>query len=326
MSELNIAVRTVHYAATLLLFGCSAFFWMVASPAFRTATGARLDEQERFDRWSQRIRNWSAAVALGSGVLWLLIMASNMSGLPFDQAIDSGILGTVLGETLFGRVSMLRFVLALLLIGVLLLDRYSANARGRRMAEACSGLLAAMLLATLACTGHAVAEQGAERFVHLAADALHLLAAGAWVGALPLLVYVLARAVRAGDPSIHGLASEMTRRFSAMGIVAVGCLVLTGSVNSWYLVGGPPHWFGTRYGQLLLLKLALFGAMVVLAAINRQRLLPTVLAASRNPSDGAASRGQLWLCRNAVVETALGLLIVSIVGILGTTTPAVHMH
>ena len=326
MSELNIAVRTVHYVATLLLFGCSVFFWVVAWPALRTATSATLREQKEVDRWSRQIRNWSAAVALGSGVLWLLIMASNMSGLPFSQAIGPEILGTVLGDTLFGRVWGLRFVLALLLCGVLAFSRNPGDARGQRAVEAWSGLLAPMLLATLAGTGHAVAEQGVDRCVHLAADALHLLAAGAWVGALPLLVLVLARASGASDPSIHRLASHMTQRFSTMGVVAVGCLVLTGSVNSWYLVGGPPHWFGTRYGQLLLLKLALFGGMVVLAAINRQRLLPEILATSRNPSHGPASRARPWLYRNAMAETILGLLIVSIVGMLGTTTPAVHMH
>ena len=122
------------------------------------------------------------------------------------------------------------------------------------------------------------------------------------------------------------LTARMTQRFSTLGVIAVGCLVLTGSVNSWFLVGGPPHWYGTRYGQLLLLKLALFAAMVVLATINRQHLLPAVLAASRNPSAVPASRAWQRLCRNAAVETVFGLLILLIVGALGTLTPAVHMH
>ena len=249
-----------------------------------------------------------------------------MSGLPFGEAFDREILGTVLGDTLFGRVWTLRFVLAILLCGVLRSSRYSRSVRGRRAVEAWSDVLAAMLLATLAWTGHAVAGEGADRFVHLTSDVLHLFAAAAWVGGLPLLALVLARAARASDSSIHLLATQMARRFSALGVVAVGCLVLTGSVNSWYLVGGLPNWFGTRYGQLLLLKLALFGLMVVLAAINRWRLLPKLLATSHDPSDGPASWARLWLWRNAAVESALGLLVVSIVGSLGTTMPAVHAH
>jgi putative copper export protein len=46
-------------------------------------------------------------------------------------------------------------------------------------------LLAGTYAATLAWTGHALSDAGAGRSVHLASDTVHLLAAGAWVGALP---------------------------------------------------------------------------------------------------------------------------------------------
>jgi copper resistance protein D len=89
-------------------------------------------------------------------------------------------------------------------------------------------------------------------------------------------------------------------------------------VNTWALVGNPRAFVETQYGRLLLAKVALFAMMVGVAAINRLRLGPRL-------PDANASRS---LQRNALIEFALGLIIVAIVGALGTLPPAVHeeMH
>src|SRR5205823_4797274 len=109
-------------------------------------------------------------------------------------------------------------------------------------------ILAATYLATLAWAGHAAAGEGEDRWLQLAADVVHLLAAGAWVGALPALVLVL----RSEDiPD----AARTTQRFSTLGIVSVGALAGSGFVNAWYLVGNLPALIATPYGQILLFKL-----------------------------------------------------------------------
>jgi putative copper resistance protein D len=96
----------------------------------------------------------------------------------------------------------------------------------------------------------------------------------------------------------------------------VGALLLSGLVNTWYLAGSVPELVGTSYGRLLLVKIALFVAMVALAATNRMRLAPRIVA-----RDAAALRS---LTRNATIETALGLAVVAIVGALGVMIPAAH--
>jgi len=91
-------------------------------------------------------------------------------------------------------------------------------------------------------------------------------------------------------------------------------LALTGLVNACYLLPGLRSLIDTRYGLELAVKLALFAAIVAIAAVNRLRLTPRL--AAREPQ--AALRA---LARNALAEIVLGFAIVAIVGNLGVTMP-----
>ena len=73
---------------------------------------------------------------------------------------------------------------------------------------------------------------------------------------------------------------------------------------------------GTNYGRLLLFKVALFLAMLFLAAVNRLRLTP-IIRRDRYAAPAAFER----LRTNALVEAAIGLVILAVVGLLGTTSP-----
>jgi putative copper resistance protein D len=103
----------------------------------------------------------------------------------------------------------------------------------------------------------------------------------------------------------------------------VGALLLTGGINACYLVGMPAALFGTHYGQLLLLKLALFALMLVLAAGNRLRLL-RIAAADGGAADTRAVAAMRHIARNAGIEFVLGLAIALIVGALGIAIPGAH--
>src|SRR3546814_7877736 len=64
--------------------------------------------------------------------------------------------------------------------------------------------------------------------------------------------------------------------FATAGTVIVGLVIVTGIVHSYALIG-PQNisgLFQSAYGQLLLIKLVLFGLMLALAASNRFRLTP----------------------------------------------------
>jgi putative copper resistance protein D len=89
-----------------------------------------------------------------------------------------------------------------------------------------------------------------------------------------------------------------------------------GISNSWLLVGSIHALFTTRYGWLLLAKLAIFGVLVGFGARNRF-VIKTKLTKVPMGSDLLAQ-----LRRNVICEACLGLAVIAVVGCLGVTPPA----
>jgi putative copper resistance protein D len=290
-----IIIRTIHFAGAIGLAGMFAFVVLI--------TGAALPLLlRRF-----MLIGWiSLAVLLLSAPLWLLLVAQGMSGDALGATLWQGAAATVLTDTQFGRVLLLRVALALALIPCIIY-------LGQRRCFAGLGLLlASAQLAAIAWQGHAGADTGIEAVIHLLADTAHLVAAGLWLGAL-LPLAMLLRA-----PIDGPLKHRATMRFSTLGVACVTVLLVSGVVNSWQLVGSWPALIGTPYGQALLLKLAFVAAMLVLAGINRWFLTP------RLPTNTASARPDHRIARHATIEAGLGLGIIAIVAMLGTMVPGAH--
>jgi putative copper resistance protein D len=189
--------------------------------------------------------------------------------------------------------------------------------------EALAALLAGANLGSRAFAGHGEEGLGLERNLHLAADFLHLIAASLWLGGLIPLALFLVYLRRFHEEAWGTAASDATCRFSNLGIVAVATLLVSGAINASFLIGGMPALVGTSYGRLLLLKITLFAGMVCLAGINREYLLPRLFG---NIGKGPASRAVQWLLRSTLIEIALGIGVILIVGMLGIMAPATGMH
>jgi len=310
MNPLLVAARAVHFASTMLLFGELVFALAVATPAWRNAGRAAFDHDQGIHHRLLLIEGWSLVVSIASGAIWLEVEASSMSGMPLEQAISRDTLSLVLGQTIFGRLWIWRFGLAVAFGALLLALGRTASSRARSRLSLCCVVIAAAYLASLAWAGHAAAGQGSQGLLQLSSDIVHLLAAGGWLGALPGLVFFLGR-----SQSLDA-ATQAARRFSTLGVVSVGALVLSGLGNAWYLVGSVPALVGTEYGRLLLAKLAVFAAMLTLAAVNRLSLTPRL--------KGQDARALPFLRRNATAEIVAGIIVVAIVGKLGTTIPGAH--
>jgi putative copper export protein/mono/diheme cytochrome c family protein len=313
MEGFLIAARTLHFTGTITLTGALAFEHFVAGPAIRNfgataASTARLHRRLGWLAWS------SLLLALVSGAAWLVAVAAGMSGKPLGIALSQGAVPIVLTRTRFGEDWLLRLGIALLL-GFCLLGQ-PRRAAFRSMAL----FLAAVMLASLAWAGHGAATPGPPGDLHLAADILHLLAAGLWLGTLPPLILLLAEARRNGDADWTAVA---TRRYSRLAVASVTILFAGGLVNTWFLAGTVPALVGTEYGHLLLAKIGLFIAMLMVAGVNLLRLTPRLA----DPAGG--TRDVVWqtvarLRGNARIETALGLGVLVIVGALGTLPPDLH--
>jgi putative copper resistance protein D len=282
MSDAVIAVRAVYFIAALQLFGLLTYASLFSG------------------RVPRRTAISLASLVLFALAAWLALEAGMMNGESVGAAMSDGTLGTVLGATRFGTLWLVRVGL---LLGIVVLI-----AAGNHGARAAATIAVGSVLVLTAATGHAGAASGPTGTVHLAADMLHLLAAGAWLGGLLPFAGAMAHPISLAQ------ADAEARRFSRLGLVCVGTILATGGINGWFLVGTLPALVGTAYGRLLLVKIALFLAMVGIAAINRYRLTPRIR------HDGAGALPALR--RNSMIEAALGLGILLIVAVLGTLPPA----
>jgi copper resistance protein D len=315
VSEPLIWVRALHFGATMMVMGGVFFHAFVAGPALRGCDHTLVAARVRFQR---ALIGWLAlAVTILSGAAWLVLQAEQMSDLALAQVFREGAVQTVLSDTDFGHAWMVRLALAGFLAALL---RWLGPSRWVRPGSMRAAAIAvsAGLVGTLAWAGHAAAGSGIEGAVHLAADILHLIAAAAWGGALIPLALLLHAARRDPAETSVAIAQKAVQRFSPLGIASVGALVATGTVNTWVLAGSVPALTGTDYGQLLVLKIALFLVMLLFGAINRLWLTPSLVHAA---NAAAAPDALRRIERNSLIEAGLAAIIIGIVALLGTMPP-----
>jgi len=211
----------------------------------------------------------------------------------------------LLTGTDWGRVYLLGAALALLVPAAFALTRF---------AETLGWMAAAPMVAALgvfpALTGHANGGEGTLRAATIAADTLHVWAAGAWIGGLACLLYVDRRRRRVvGDA---GPLPALVRAFSPLAVVSVGVLIATGVFASWVHVPDVASLTGSAYGRTLLFKLVAVGVVLGLGARNWKRLTPRL-----GERDGPSS-----LRRSAAVELVIAQVVLMVTAVLVRTPPA----
>jgi copper resistance protein D len=308
-----VLTRAVHFGACLLFFGVFAFDRFVAASIF--AGG----ETPAAVYWKTRVKTLIAILLpaiLLSGIVWLVLVTTTMSGLPLIQAVQFKILETVWNQTQFGTVWKWRLIFWLASVAVAALFHLKTSPLPQKslawIQAGCGGLL----LGSLAWAGHGQEDSP----WHLAADVGHLLVAGFWpAGLLPLAL--LLRQLRGGsEPKRWCLIAVLIRRFSTLSLAAVALLFVTGLVNSWFLVGSVANLLGQPYGRWLLAKIILFCAAVFIGAVNLLRLKPRLLADHAALPTVRATARQLQF--NVYAEVILGNIIIVIVAVLGILPPA----
>lgn len=295
-------IRIAHIGSCAVAFGLLAFQLFVAQPMERPERAARV----------------AMVIALASWLAWLAVLASQMSGQPLGQALHPDVLATVLDQTTFGRVWLIRFGL-FVLTGLVLFRSWPDRERARAWL-ATGAVLSAGTLCSIAWTGHALGAHAAHAFI----DAAHLLAAGLWLGMLVPLLWMTARALASTQPGSRRNAAVAARRFTVPGIVAVVTLAASGVLNAWWLVGSWSALVTTGYGWLVTAKIACFASMLVLASTNRWILVPRIHALLRSGTDPI--QPLRWLLCSVACELALGAAVLALAGILGITPPAAHEH
>jgi copper resistance protein D len=292
---LAVVARGLFLASLLSGFGAALFAVALMRPVVKALdTNAR----ELLEGRVRRVVWFSLAAALPFGVAWLALEAKAMSGAS-TLAETLAAMPEVLLHTSFGRV--------LILQGMAVAATLAATAVLRRPSLPAAGLAGlAVLLEAGHGHGFAMDDNGL-----LVSGALHLLASGAWLGALiPLLIVVRDAPLAAAE-----LAA---RRFATLGSIAVTVLAGTALYQGFILSGGLKGLTGTAYGGVLITKAALFAFLLALAAINRWRLTPAL-------ASGHAEAARQGLAVSIVVETGIGLLVVFAASALSSLEPGMHM-
>lgn len=294
-----VTLRWLQYSGAVVLLGEPLFLIY----SFRGAAGPNL-------AWSRPTLILAAAVVALGALSALVAQTAVMAG-SLSEAVKPASLSFMISGTALGMAMVARAIVSLAALASIVVLKPGGPLWGLLVA---AGLIIA---ASFAWTGHGAATEGAGGPVHLAADIVHAVAAALWLGALAALTLLLVRRTAPDDLAIH----RVLHGFAGLGTLAVVLLVLSGLVNSWFLVG--PARVGslaeTLYGQLLIGKLVLFVLMLTLAAANRYRLTPRLGSAMRagdNPH-GALQR----LRRSIMAETLVGGVLLGVVAVMGTLPP-----
>lgn len=306
-------LRGLHLAAGLSLLGTAGFIaWVLpAAGGVPDWLGHRL----------ARLCWASGLIAVAAGLAWFVTQAAVIADASdFSEALQA--LPAVAAHTRYGNMLMIRLGLLLAamlpLVGVALADGTMASgamADGGRTATSARTrvhlilLLSAVALGLQGFIGHAGATAGAIGDGLVVSEALHLLAAGLWLGALIPLWLSL------GMLSLEQSA-VVCERFSPIGLGCVLVLAGTGCVQGLQLIGSLPALLGTAYGHIALLKIALFLAALALAGVNRLWLTDHLGA--------RASGARRHLMISVSVETVCGFAIVAAAGFLASAVPAEH--
>ena len=335
------AVRALDYVSLALGLGGLAFLAFVWLPALAASTGAEAGWTGAARALAGRL--WlllAAAVVLGvvAGVLGILLQGASAAGVSLWASLKGAIVNDTLSSR-FGAVWGARAIVWALLGGVLVVARVtrratipvlepaapgmsgarratipvlepaapgaSGTALGPRppFALVCAVALGAAYLAiSPALSGHASVQSPTGIF--FPTDVVHVLAASVWAGGIACLLIALPAATRRlRGPQRTLLLTAVLVRFSRLALCAVVALALTGGVQAYIDVRSLHGLLHTTYGQLVLVKSALFVGLVGLGWVNRRRAIPALrrLAAAAGAPGGAGLlirrtlRGELLL-------------------------------
>jgi copper transport protein len=250
--------RFVTYLSALLAAGLAFFL-------------AFLHDQ-RADRWKLvPVVRIASVIGLFGIVGSVVAQAALLTGRGLSAATDGKVLQSVLTDRL-GWAS------AVLLIGLAAVH-LSTDTNRLLVAQVLSFYGGLAVTVSFALWGHVT--EAPYRWLSFISDIVHVTAAAVWLGGLVGLTMVLFR--RAPYP-VRSTA-QILSRFSTAAAVSVIALVLAGGTMAWIETGSLKALFTTTYGRLVLVKIAITLSVVVMAAYNRFRLVPAIMAGAEDDPD-----------------------------------------
>ncbi|WP_158370755.1 cytochrome c oxidase assembly protein [Cellulosimicrobium cellulans] len=240
----------------------------------------------------------AAAVWTLTAVVELVLTYANVAGLsPTDPAFG-GELGQFVTQFELGRVLLFVAVAAAVTTALALMTTSPVG----------TAWIAGLVLVALwqsAQTGHAAG--AASHDLATSSMFLHLVGAALWIGTLLAL-----------SPLAHRLGADLAPAVARFSVIAAWCfaaVAVSGTVNSVIRLGSWDD-LTTRYGVLLLVKIALFGVLGLLGLAHRRRVVGRLRGDERAPAT--------WLFwRLVLVELTVMGAVSGVAVALGSSPPPV---
>jgi putative copper export protein len=290
--------------------GCVAWRIVVAPGAVRLLSIERAPALAEVERRMAGVGAVTGLVLLGA---WILRMVAQVIGFrdPFVPLWEDA--SFLLFQTFWGTIWMAQGVI----ISILTVAFWRAMRRSaapvtatdpprslRRLSPAwgVASCLVLLLVATLALSSHAM---GVDFWAPLivAADGLHALAAGAWIGTLALIL-IVGRSAAETESSREVFAAQI-RSFSPMAIVGVVTLLSLGIVLAWTHLTTLSDLWTTTYGQILSAKVVLTLGVLAAGFVNWRKGIPALGTAAGARAIKRLAAWEVSLASVVLLATAL---------------------
>lgn len=229
---------------------------------------------------------WAAVAWSVLATMQALFTVSEVLGIPLGEAISPSVLSTYANDIPITR--------ALLLTALGCLSVALVAAATTTVGAAAIWMVVAVVIACLPqLAGHGAAL--GDHALATSSGLGHVAAATMWIGGLSALAIHAFRGVP---------LARSAQRFGVLGIVCVVLLGATGLANAYTRLDEPSQLLTTGYGQVVLAKALILVALVLIAAVVRRRIVPT-LDGSRFAF--ARIAGLELVVMTAAVATGVGL-------------------
>jgi copper transport protein len=314
--------RFLAFAAHGFLFGLVPVILLVLRPSLTTVPAEWTSVRDRLARRMEELMQAAITIAvLATGIALLLqtLLVAEASGQSETDAFGSVV------DSSFGRWHLLRLPLLVGLVVLLARRVRTWSLSGTFEGEKSPGrgfwaawaTMAAALVATISLAGHSAS--GERVALSLPNDLLHVAAGAVWFTGIVVLAVVLPYACRGRpDGERLRLLAPAVVRFSTVALVSITAVGVTGTLNSLLRVGRLQDLVEARYGNVLVLKIALFLMILAVGGLNHfvlRHRLEAAIGRRRASSSRALFR------RTIVTELLLAVAVLGITGVLTSMAP-----
>jgi copper transport protein len=247
-----------------------------------------------------------AGLILASGIAMIIVQSISI-----EASVPEAI------ATKFGNVWITRMLQSSILLGIAAAvhHRLAKNNATATKAELYAILIIGLaVLVTSSLIAHAAAT---EQVAAIILDFFHNAAASIWIGGLILLGFaVVPRLLAVKDERTRSVAlSLLIPRFSIIVVTLLGIAVITGPLLLSMIESDLSLTLASFYGQVLAVKLALAGVMVVMGAYSQFVVQKKAVAVMNGGAQLAAPRLQHY-DRTLKAEAAVGIALLFAVSIM----------